>query len=872
MPRAAASSPAAAVRGAAGGGWLHWLIPLVATGVAYFGTGLAALALAIPPSFASPLYPAAGVALASVLVYGWRMLGGVALGAVGVNLALNGTRGLHDGAAVFVPIVVACAAALQAGAGAAIVRRFVRAPLTLTLPRDIAAFFACCAASSVIGASVSILALKAALLVPAAKLASEWGTWWIGDLFGLLVWTPIVLTLIGSPRSEWSPRRLSVGLTMTLVTVFLGFAIFQAARWNEQRLRDAFAHDASSASLILSTQLDEPLRALEALRGVFDLGQRLSAAEMRRATSSWLGLSGVSAMGWSERVRHEDVAAFEARARAEGFAGYRVFNRAADAAGSSGSDANEAGTIAGDADVLAVRLIEPLAGNASALGVNALSVPAARAADPARRRQRPADRFLAVSPDAGSDRRPAQRRRRLPGDLRQPGGECGQPPRRPARRRLRDALRRGADRRKRRQDAGVPEGLHRRRRPAIGAAPARRAGRVRGRCAAARAAALSALRRPPMGRARQRRPRRHPGRLEPQPLDALGDRPAVGGDARRVAAHHDRPDSPHRDRGARADRGAARRGERAAGGGDRAASERAALSQHPRQRADRRRLHRPRRPRHPGQSALLRADRLRRARADDARPGCADAGRGPCPRRRDDGAARRRRDPDVPAPQALPDPCRRRRLGALDGLAAARRGQRAVADRRRRRGHHRAPAPRGGRARPRGGRGLEPRQERLPLAHEPRAAHAAERHARLRPAARDRPAQSADDDAAAVGGADPAGRLAPARDDQRRPRPVANRLRQPAPADDDARARRAGRGDDGARRQRRRAARHPHQPRARAGRVGRSSATRRGSSRSSPISSATRSSTTSTTAASMSPAASPRPTSSRFRSPTPAWG
>jgi integral membrane sensor domain MASE1 len=57
--------------------------------------------------------------------------------------------------------------------------------------------------------SVSILALKAALLVPAAKLASEWGTWWIGDLFGLLVWTPIVLTLIGSPRSEWAPRRLS---------------------------------------------------------------------------------------------------------------------------------------------------------------------------------------------------------------------------------------------------------------------------------------------------------------------------------------------------------------------------------------------------------------------------------------------------------------------------------------------------------------------------------------------------------------------------------------------------------------------------------------------------------------------------------------
>ena len=33
------------------------------------------------------------------------------------------------------------------------------------------------------------------------------------------------------------------------------------------------------------------------------------------------------AMGWSERVRREDIAAFEARARAEGQPGYRVFDR-----------------------------------------------------------------------------------------------------------------------------------------------------------------------------------------------------------------------------------------------------------------------------------------------------------------------------------------------------------------------------------------------------------------------------------------------------------------------------------------------------------------------------------------------------------------
>jgi PAS domain S-box-containing protein len=73
-------------------------------------------------------------------------------------------------------------------------------------------------------------------------------------------------------------------------------------------------------------------------------------------------------MGYSVRVSADDVAAFETRARAEGDAGYRVFDR------------DEGRARAEDGEVVALRHIEPRAGNSAALGVNALSVPAARAA------------------------------------------------------------------------------------------------------------------------------------------------------------------------------------------------------------------------------------------------------------------------------------------------------------------------------------------------------------------------------------------------------------------------------------------------------------------------------------------------------------
>ncbi|MBV9889421.1 MAG: MASE1 domain-containing protein, partial [Rhizobacter sp.] len=171
-------------------GWLEWLLPLALTALAVAIAGALALVLGMPPSCASLLDPAAAVALASVLVYGWRMLGGVGLGALAVQLALDASRGRHEPTAtLLLAAAIALAATLQAALGAALVRRFVPRALTLTVPRDIAVFLACCAASSLVAPTIASLALRAAGVVGAGRFASTWGVWWIGELAGLLIAT-----------------------------------------------------------------------------------------------------------------------------------------------------------------------------------------------------------------------------------------------------------------------------------------------------------------------------------------------------------------------------------------------------------------------------------------------------------------------------------------------------------------------------------------------------------------------------------------------------------------------------------------------------------------------------------------------------------
>ncbi len=361
----------------------HWALSLGLTWAAYLLAGLLALALAIPPSYAAPLYPSAGIALAAVLVYGWRVVPGVVLGAFCVNITLSAQRGNLALAALGLPALIALGAGAQAWVGAWLVRRHAPHPDTLAEPRDIAVLCGLGAlAACTLGASIATASLWAAGTVPTAELPVTWFTWWVGDALGALIAAPVMLTLIGRPRSEWAPRRLSVGLTLALLTSMLALAILQVARWDDERVENAFERDASHISLAVTAQMQEPLRALEALRGLFLASNEVDREELRLASAAWLANGSLRAMGWYERVPRSGLADYEARVRREDATpAYRVFDR---------SDGGAAPAPAAD-EVYAMRYIEPLQGNATALGVNALSIPAARQAiDAAIRTDRPA--------------------------------------------------------------------------------------------------------------------------------------------------------------------------------------------------------------------------------------------------------------------------------------------------------------------------------------------------------------------------------------------------------------------------------------------------------------------------------------------------
>ncbi|MDP1901640.1 MAG: CHASE domain-containing protein [Rubrivivax sp.] len=346
------------------------LAVVLITALAYALVGALALVLAGPPGYASPLYPSAGLALAAVLVYGRTALPGVFLGAFAVNAGLGALRGQAGLSSLLTPALIGVGAALQAGVGAALIRRYVGVPLVLNAPRDIlrAGVLGALVACS-INPSVATLALLAGGVLGRDAWFTTWLTWWLGDALGVLIGAPLVLTVIGRPRSDWQPRRRTVAVPLLLALALLATGMAEFHRLDRHRLTASFERDADRLASEAQARLALPLHALQAIKGAVRGDERIGAATLHQASRWWLAQPiQLQATGCAELVLLEDVPAFEAAARAEGLSGYRVFDRDNDAAR------------AADREVVALRRIEPAEGNVAALGVNVLSIPAARAA------------------------------------------------------------------------------------------------------------------------------------------------------------------------------------------------------------------------------------------------------------------------------------------------------------------------------------------------------------------------------------------------------------------------------------------------------------------------------------------------------------
>ena len=183
----------------------------------YFVAARLSLPLAIPPGYATAVWPPSGIALAAALLLGSRIWPGIWIGAALANLTVESS---------FVStVLIASGNTFEALAGRFLIRRYVGEPSRFERGEDVVKFILLCALSAAIAATVAAVALASGYSLPWAEGFRNWWTWWQGDATGMIIVAPLILSWSAHSAAAWPLQKKLEAACFALLLVVTVAAI-----------------------------------------------------------------------------------------------------------------------------------------------------------------------------------------------------------------------------------------------------------------------------------------------------------------------------------------------------------------------------------------------------------------------------------------------------------------------------------------------------------------------------------------------------------------------------------------------------------------------------------------------------------------------
>ena len=200
---------------------LNYIAGLIGIGLTYFVLAKIGLALSLIHPSASTIWPPTGFALAAVVLWGYRVWPAIFLAAMIANVTAAGSIGTA--------ISIATGNSLEALVGAALINVWSNGRDTFSTSSAVAKFTVICAVlATPISATVGVTSLAIAGYVEWVNFADIWLTWWLGDMIGALVLTPVVVLWVLSDARALRRTELIKTAAVIALAVAVGFIVFSS--------------------------------------------------------------------------------------------------------------------------------------------------------------------------------------------------------------------------------------------------------------------------------------------------------------------------------------------------------------------------------------------------------------------------------------------------------------------------------------------------------------------------------------------------------------------------------------------------------------------------------------------------------------------
>ncbi|MDP8935557.1 MAG: MASE1 domain-containing protein, partial [Cyanobacteriota bacterium] len=166
-----------------------------------------------------PMWPAAGIAQAALLVFGRQLWPGIAIGGFLLSMSVPSAN-------IATALISAAARTLQAWAGTYLLQR-INFSAGLDRLKDVLGIVGLAAlGSTLINSTIGSIVVCLSGLSSWSNFGTIWGTWWVGDAMGILLVAPLLLTWQQLPKVSTHRKKIAEGAIWLLLLLAVGWLVF----------------------------------------------------------------------------------------------------------------------------------------------------------------------------------------------------------------------------------------------------------------------------------------------------------------------------------------------------------------------------------------------------------------------------------------------------------------------------------------------------------------------------------------------------------------------------------------------------------------------------------------------------------------------
>lgn len=196
-----------------------YLIKLLLLAALYMAGAQVGLSLSVTFEHITPIWPASGIALTALLLWGYHYWPGIFVGAFMINSLMGISPAVATG--------IALGNTLEAVIAVFLIWRFIaKGEILESITGSVVFVLLAPILSSMIAAIIGTSSLLLGDAVSSGEAREAWLTWWVGDMMGILIIVPFVVAWYKREYREQLSGHVYEALALLLVVVMVSLLIF----------------------------------------------------------------------------------------------------------------------------------------------------------------------------------------------------------------------------------------------------------------------------------------------------------------------------------------------------------------------------------------------------------------------------------------------------------------------------------------------------------------------------------------------------------------------------------------------------------------------------------------------------------------------